>query len=44
MNLTIEEIIDDWMEELVKNSEVASESLVFIKNTMQDGLVSLFEK
>ena len=44
MNLTIEEIINDWMEELIMDSEVASESLVYIRDTMQDGLISLFEK
>lgn len=43
-NLTIDQILNDWIEELLRNSSVVPNSIDYIRGTMEDGLVELFAK
>lgn len=43
-NITIDEIIKQWIEELLIDAKVADDSIVYISTTMESGLISLFEK
>jgi hypothetical protein len=44
MNLTIEEILDDWITELTMESNILPDSITFIRNTIEQGLLALFNK
>lgn len=44
VNLTLEEIVNDWFENLLQDSNVVPDSIEYIKGTIQNGMVALFEK
>ena len=44
MNLTIEEILDDWIAELTMESNIVPDSITFIRSTIEQGLLALFNK
>lgn len=41
-NLSIDEILEDWIQSLISDSSVSVSSMDYIKTTIQTGLVSLF--
>ena len=44
LNLTIDEIIEEWFQELLYESNVVPDSIDYIKGTIKDGMIALFEK
>ena len=43
-NISIDQIIEDWIQELLQDSNVIPESLNCIRGTIEDGLLELFRK
>lgn len=43
-NISIDQIIEGWIQELIQDSNVVPESLNYIRGTIEDGLLELFRK
>ena len=43
VNLSIDQILNEWIDELIQGSEVSMDSIRYIRDTMEDGLLTLFK-